>query len=73
MAERHGGDPMIWAWWFGLVVLTSLVGLEIWAMVSGHPTLSATIRDSAKTYPIIPFLVGCAVGILAMHLFGLHG
>lgn len=62
---------MIWAWWFGGVVLTTFLGLELWSIATGRPTLSATVYGYGKTYPFIPFLVGVAIGILAWHFWGI--
>lgn len=60
----------VWAWW--LIVAGGLfLAFEIFALVTRKvPTLSATIWNLTKRYPIIAFGLGLGVGVLAVHFFG---
>lgn len=62
---------MIWALWFGAILLIFSL-IEGIALVTGRiPTLSRTVWRFTVRYPIIPFLFGLACGGLAVHFFGL--
>lgn len=62
---------MIWALWFGAILLIFSL-IEGIALVTGRiPTLSRTVWRLTVHYPIIPFLFGFVCGGLAVHFFGL--
>ena len=61
---------MIWAVWFGALLLVFAI-IEGVALVTGRiPTLSRTVWRITARYPIFPFLFGLACGGLAIHFFG---
>jgi len=50
----------------GIYALLILVlALEVWALITGHQTISQVVWVASFTYPIIPFLAGVVCG----HLF----
>lgn len=62
---------MIWALWFGGLLLVFAI-IEGAALVTGRiPTLSRTVWRLTVRYPLLPFLLGCVCGGLAVHFFGL--
>ena len=61
---------MIWALWFGAVLIVFAI-IEWVALVTGRiPTLSRTVWRIVARYPIFQFLFGCVCGGLAVHFFG---
>ena len=60
----------IWALWVcGAMILFSII--EGFALITRRiPTLSATIWQLTKRWPIFPFVLGLAIGVLAIHFFG---
>jgi hypothetical protein len=56
--------------WFILVVLVAGGLWDMAALVSGWmPTISATIRTWAATFPLLPFLLAILAVVLFFHLF----
>lgn len=64
---------MIWAIWFGVAVLLTFLGLELWSVFTGRPTLSWTVYSAAQGRPYIPLIVGVLLGWLSWHFFGTCG
>ena len=61
---------MIWAVWFVTVMIVFAM-IEAFALATRRiKTLSATIWELTKRQPILPFVLGLVVGVLAVHLFG---
>jgi hypothetical protein len=56
---------------FIVVGVTILTVYDIWALTTHgyEATMSYVILDASLNYPIIPFVVGLIIGILAGHLF----
>lgn len=64
---------MIWAWWFGGAVLATFLGVELWSIATGRPTLSWTVYSAAQKRPYIGLMVGVPLGWLSWHFFGVCG
>lgn len=56
---------------FMVVGVAILAAYDIWALTAHgyEATMSAVILNVSQRHPILPFLVGLALGILAGHLF----
>jgi hypothetical protein len=50
---------------FAIVMLT----LELYALMTGLPTLSQMIWKWQRTYPLLPFWIAVVFGLLMMHWF----
>jgi hypothetical protein len=58
--------------WFWFVVIVSVIFWTIDAhrfFVSGKPTFSYAMVTWTKRYPLLPFLVGLAIGVFAGHFW----
>lgn len=53
-------------WLAAMLVL--LLG-EWWLIHKGRPTLSRFMRTTQLKFPLFPYLVGFAVGVLGAHFF----
>ncbi len=61
---------MIWAIWFGALLLAFAI-IEGFAIITRRiPTLSRTVWRITRAYPVFPFVFGCVCGGLAIHFFG---
>ncbi len=58
----------VWiAWW--LLIFASFAVLEGWALNTNRMTLSRWVWTTSKAFPLLPFIVGLVVGILAGHFW----
>jgi len=58
----------IWAaWWIFLFVSFALI--ESFAIAKNKTTLSRFMWSASKSFPLLPFIVGLIVGVLACHFF----
>ena len=58
----------VWAaWWIFLFV--SFGVLESFALSTNRTTLSRWMWTASKAFPLLPFIVGLIVGVLAAHFF----
>ena len=61
---------MTWAIWF-VAAMIMFACLEVFALATRRiKTLSATIWELTKRQPILPFVLGLIVGVLAVHFWG---
>lgn len=58
----------VWLIWFGFCFLAFLA-VEVWVLSTGRPTLSQTVWDLGREYPIFAAMVGAAFGGLFVHFF----
>ena len=61
---------MTWAWtaWL-LVIAVSFAVLEGYALRSGRTTLSRYVVSASRAWPLLPFVLGLIIGVLANHFF----
>ncbi len=59
---------MVWGIWIATIIVTFAM-LEIIAVLKGRPTLSQTVWDANKAFPLIGPIFGLIVGGLAVHFF----
>lgn len=52
-----------------LVITLLLLGGEFFALATDRTTLSRTVWLASKRFPLLPFLVGLTIGILAAHFW----
>lgn len=53
-----------------ITVTLVIVLLDMWAYYTGYQkTLSRKIVEWTKTWPLLPFVMGLAIGILAGHFW----
>ena len=52
-----------------LVAIAALCLYEAWALKTGRTTLSRMVWRASAGFPLLPFLVGLGLGILAAHLW----
>lgn len=64
-----GATELIWAAWIVLAVGGSFGLLEGMMIRLKRPTLSWTIWDWSKHWPLLPFLIGMLFGGLGVHFF----
>jgi hypothetical protein len=53
-----------------IALILAYCGLDVWLSRSNRETISAAMRRWGHQYPIIPFLLGLLVGVLAGHWWG---
>ena len=59
---------IIWiAWW--LLIFASFAVLEGYALNTNRMTLSRWVWTTSKAFPLLPFIVGFVIGVLACHFF----
>lgn len=51
------------------LVVAFFAGIEAYALHHGKQTLSRLVWDTSKVFPILPWIVGAVVGILAAHFW----
>lgn len=57
-----------------IVAVTSILVLDVWAYYSEkQKTLSHQVVEWTNKYPLLPFFVGMAVGVLAGHFWPVLG
>lgn len=52
---------------FLLILLAVFVALELWCLRVGRDTLSLRVLAWTRSWPILPFLLGVGVGVVAGH------
>lgn len=52
-----------------LGIALEVAALDVWLLLTGRPTFSAALLDTARAHPVWSFLMGVVVGALAAHLF----
>lgn len=55
--------------WVCAALAGSLLLIDVACKLTGHDTLSSTIRVYSKQYPLIPFFMGMLVAGLAAHFW----
>lgn len=62
----------IWGLWIVLIIVSFGI-MEGIALNTGTPTLSQTVWDVSKSFPLLPFLAGLLSGGLAVHFWWREG
>lgn len=58
----------VWLLW-ALVSFAAFVVIEAWVLWTGAPTLSRTVYELGRAYPLFAALFGAVVGGLMVHFF----
>lgn len=58
-----------WLVWAILCVAGGFIALEAYAISTGGPTLSRTIVELTYQSPLVPFVMGFGMGLLAGHFW----
>ena len=59
---------LFWAMWV-VGIAVSFAASEAYAISTDRPTLSRTVWDVTKAFPLLPFLAGFLAGVLACHFW----
>ena len=59
---------MVWSVWIASFII-SFAALETLAVIKGLPTLSQTVWEANKAFPLIGPIFGLIVGGLSVHFF----
>jgi len=59
---------IIWAAWW-ILIFVSFGALEAYALSTNRTTLSRWVWTASKAFPLLPFIVGFVIGVLACHFF----
>lgn len=55
-----------------ILIFGGIIGLLIWEgflLVKGKETVSRSVYEASKLYPILPFMLGLVIGVFAGHFF----
>lgn len=59
---------LVWVAWL-LVLIVSFAALETYALRTNHTTLSRFVWIITHRFPLLPFIIGFVVGVLACHFW----
>jgi hypothetical protein len=59
---------IVWVVWL-ILIAVSFGAFETYALVNNKTTLSRLTWDASKEFPLLPWLVGVIVGVLATHFW----
>lgn len=62
-------EPDVPAMWFVFFVVTAVLIFEIWAMATGHHTISQWTQKLARKHRWLRILAPTLLGLLIVHLF----